>query len=114
MRKCLFLAVLTLTAPALAQHTAQQALNQNKKLAAAVDAIKAAAGVECEANDSALSSQIMGPEGKNAFTQQIPCYDPAAFNPSQLGQLVLTYYGTEQNGALVVGDLVKVEFEVFK
>jgi hypothetical protein len=94
-------------------------MNQNKKLAAAVEAIKVAAGVECEANESFLSSQPMGPEGKNTFTQQIPCYDGSVLNPTQLGQLVITYYGTEkndglQNDNLQVGDLVKIEFEVFK
>lgn len=79
-----------------------------------VDAVKAAAGVACEEMDSFVSHGTYGPAGRKTTTHQVACYDPDVFNPQQLGQLIVTYYGEGTAPDAAVGAVVHVGFEVWK
>lgn len=99
---------------AMAAQSLQAAGAQNAKLRALVESVKAAAGVACEDMDSVVTHGIYGPQGLKTTTHQVPCYDPDVFNPSQLGQLFVTYYGEGESATSAVGAVVNVNFEVWK
>ncbi|MBX3022228.1 MAG: hypothetical protein KF799_11190 [Bdellovibrionales bacterium] len=107
--------LLMVAAPtAFAKQTLQAAMAQSPTLTALVGAVKASAGVDCLTVDSAMSVNVRGPQGLKAVTQQVACFDPEAFNPNQLGQLVVTYYGDGSTNDSAVGAVIEVQFEVFK
>lgn len=94
--------------------TLEEAMRLNPRLAAAYQGIKAAAGVDCITNHNPQSRSIRGPNGRPSVTLQSACFDPNAFNPSQLGQLTVTYYGNGATSSSPVGDVIEIQFEVFK
>ena len=105
---------LSLSATAFAKQSLQAAMVQNPQLAALVEAIKASSHVDCLTVETFQTESVYGPEGKKTITQQSACFDPSVFNPTQLGQLVVTYYGTGDQANSPVGDVVSIQYEVFK
>lgn len=114
MKKMIFAALVFSTSPVLAKQSLQAATVQNPKLAQLITTIKDAAGVDCVLTDSFPGVSIQGPEGKKAVTHQVACFDPDAFNPTQLGQLFVTYYGDGEKDNSSVGAVINIKFEVFK
>lgn len=110
----LMIAVLAFSGTALARQSLQDAMRLNPRIAAAVEAVKAAAGVECLVKDNPIQVAPRGPQGRLSVLLQSACYDPNAFNPSQLGQLIVIYYGDGQAPNSPVGDLIDIQFTVFK
>lgn len=90
------------------------AMRLNPALAQTVMALKAAAKVECLGDQNPMMVQRRGPESRPAVTLQSACYDPTVFNPNQLGQLMVTYYGDGRLPTSPVGEVIEVKFEVFK
>lgn len=89
-------------------------MEQSPKLTTLIESIKDVAGVDCVFKDSFPSKKITGPEGKEAITHQVACFDPVVLNPTQLGQLFVTYYGDGQSDNSAVGAVIDIKFEVFK
>lgn len=110
----LMIAVLTFSGAAMARQSLRDAMRLNPRLAAAVNAVKAAAGVECLETDNPIQVSPRGPQGRPSVLMQSACYDPNAFNPTQLGQLIVIYYGDAQFSNSPVGDLIDIQFTVFK
>lgn len=110
---CISLGLLA-SSTTFAKQSLQAALQQNPKLDNLYEAVKASSGVDCVPVDSFPTTKITGPEGKMAVTHQVACFDPVVFNPTQLGQLFVTYYGDGEKDDSAVGAVIEIKFEVFK
>ena len=107
----------TLLLPAprqLPRQSLQAAMVQSPDLAKLVNAVKDAAGVDCITTDSFPWVSVRGPTGQSAVSHQSACFDPTVFNPTQWGQLIVTYYGEGKAPNSPVGAVIEVRFEVFK
>lgn len=115
MKNILFVFVVSLLcSSAFAKQTLDEALALNPNLSAAYEAIKKASGVDCDTKYTSQFSKVTGPEGRVATTYQVACFDPLAENPNQLGQLLITFYGDSADKNSAVGELIGIEFDLWK
>lgn len=99
---------------AFASQNLDQAIALKPELGTMIDALEKVAGVECLTDVTFVSFSVQGPEGKKTVTHQSACYDPNAFNPSQIGQLMVSYYGDAQGATSPVGTVIDIKYNVFK
>lgn len=113
MKKMILGFIMVFSTSAFAGQTLQAAILKNPNIGSLVKAIQSVSGVECLTVDSFQSSRITGPNGKMAVVQQAPCFESSE-NPDQIGQLIVTYYGDGESSNSDVGEVIDIQFSVWK